>query len=83
VDERNRFTLPPELSLKNLDKISASVGQICVQGVDDGCSTFGKHFAGLVDDSLTWEFIPWLKTQTKRPILLKESDIFIHLLIRD
>lgn len=30
-----------------------------------------KLFACEVDDSLTWDFIPWLRSVTKLPIILK------------
>lgn len=30
-----------------------------------------KLFASEVDDSLTWEFIPWLRTVTRLPIIVK------------
>jgi (S)-2-hydroxy-acid oxidase len=36
-----------------------------------GGSIFGQHFTSLIDDSLTWEFIPWIKTITTLPILVK------------
>lgn len=31
-------------------------------------------FAKEVDDSLTWDFIPWLRTITKLPIYVKVKD---------
>jgi hypothetical protein len=30
-----------------------------------------RLFAGSVDDSLTWEFLPWLRTVTKLPVFVK------------
>lgn len=34
-------------------------------------SQFGRHFSKLIDDGLTWEFLPWLKSVTRLPVLVK------------
>lgn len=34
-------------------------------------------FASEVDDSLTWDFIPWLRAHTKLPIIVKVSDVLL------
>lgn len=32
---------------------------------------FGRHFSKLIDDALTWDFIPWLKSITHLPVIVK------------
>ena len=70
VDERRKFTLPPGLALKNLEKITAAAAQP-EDGAEVDGSKFGRHFSKLIDDSLTWEFVRWLKGETKLPVLVK------------
>ena len=70
VDEKQEFSLPPGLSLKNLEAINRMAGQT-IQEKGEGESKFGRHFSKLIDDGLMWGFIPWLKTVTKLPILVK------------
>lgn len=71
ADERNRLTLPSHLSLKNLERITAAAGQ--TEGEPADGSKFGRHFSKLIDDSLTWDFIPWLKSVSRLPVLVKVS----------
>eukprot|EP00775_Hariotina_reticulata_P007936 gene7936-8132_t len=78
ADERNRFRLPDDLQLVNLlplaDKrqaagsASSTVAQ--ARQTNNGSGLF-ELFAKEVDDSLTWDFIPWLRTVTKLPIYIK------------
>lgn len=71
-DERLKFSLPSNLSLKNLELMEAAAGQTDdVQG--DG-SKFQKHFTTIIDPALTWEFIPWIKSKTRLPVLVKVSE---------
>jgi 4-hydroxymandelate oxidase len=59
-DVRNRFTLPENLSLKNL--------------LPAGCQELPKNvagFASLFDATLTWKDIEWLARLTKLPVLVK------------
>lgn len=71
ADERNKFSLPPGLSLKMLDRISA--GSTSQEAQEDDGSAFGRHFTKLVDDSLTWDFLRWIRSQvpTTLPVLVK------------
>ncbi|KAL4451168.1 hypothetical protein ABPG77_009240 [Micractinium sp. CCAP 211/92] len=69
ADERNRFSLPPHLSLKNLELITKAAGT--TEGVDTDGSKFGRHFSDLFDQQLTWEFLPWLKQASPLPVVLK------------
>jgi len=70
ADERNRFTLPPHLALRNLEDLSATSQQVQARASQAG-SGLTTLFASQVDDSLTWDFIPWLRSVTRLPIMLK------------
>eukprot|EP00878_Enallax_costatus_P004735 GHUV01004984.1.p1 GENE.GHUV01004984.1~~GHUV01004984.1.p1 ORF type:complete len:457 (+),score=118.12 GHUV01004984.1:151-1521(+) len=76
ADERNRFRLPDHLQMANLqplaDKRARDLpGQVVhARDVSHGSGLFSL-FAKEVDDSLTWEAIPWLRTLTSLPIYIK------------
>ncbi|XP_077245459.1 glycolate oxidase 1-like [Tasmannia lanceolata] len=65
ADIKNRFSLPPHLTLKNLE------------GLDFGKmdptneSGLASYFATQIDQSLSWKDVKWLQSITKLPILLK------------
>ncbi|KAG5590252.1 hypothetical protein H5410_040766 [Solanum commersonii] len=65
ADIKNRFVLPPNLSLKNFDGLD--LGKI--DKTDD--SRLASYVAGQVDRSLSWKDVKWLQTITHLPILLK------------
>lgn len=69
-DDRNKFSLPSHLSLKMLERITHAAGHTEQETSTSG-SKFGRHFTSLIDNSLTWDFIPWIKTITKLPVLVK------------
>lgn len=59
----------------------ASGGQLLqARDSSEGSGLF-QLFAKEVDDSLTWEFIPWLKTVTKLPIFVKVGGFAALLLL--
>ena len=65
-DVRNRFALPSHVSVRNLERY----------GTPDALrwaasSSFTEYVHNLLDDSLTWESIDWLRTITALPILIK------------
>jgi isopentenyl diphosphate isomerase/L-lactate dehydrogenase-like FMN-dependent dehydrogenase len=65
-DVRNRFALPPGISILNLERY----------GTPDALrwaasSSFTEYVHKLLDDSLTWESVDWLRTITSLPILIK------------
>jgi 4-hydroxymandelate oxidase len=65
-DLRNRFTLPADVTFRNLE----------VAGRPDAArwaadSSFLEYIHNLLDPTLTWESIGWLKSITKLPILIK------------
>lgn len=65
-DVRNRFQLPPGLSIENL----AGAGKADLpSGVAD--SGLAAYFAALLDPSLTWADVDWLRSITSLPIVIK------------
>jgi isopentenyl diphosphate isomerase/L-lactate dehydrogenase-like FMN-dependent dehydrogenase len=65
-DVRNRFSLPADITIRNLERY----------GTPDALrwaatSTFTEYVHKLLDDSLTWESVDWLRTITSLPILIK------------
>lgn len=69
ADERDRFRLPRHLRLHNLELLSR--GDEAQARQSKGGSGLSALFAGQMDASLTWDFIPWLRTITRLPIILK------------
>ncbi|XP_027087805.1 glycolate oxidase isoform X2 [Coffea arabica] len=65
ADIKNRFALPPHLTLKNFDGLD--LGRI--DGTND--SGLASYVAGQVDQSLSWKDLKWLQTITQLPIILK------------
>ncbi|HUH01442.1 MAG TPA: alpha-hydroxy acid oxidase [Kofleriaceae bacterium] len=65
-DVRNRFQLPPELSIENmlpagLQAMPAPIGDSGLAG----------YFASLLDPSLSWRDLAWLRSITRLPIVVK------------
>ena len=65
-DVRNRFSLPPDVTMRNLE--GAGRPDIARWGED---SSFMEYVHAQLDPSLTWEAVEWLKTVTALPILIK------------
>lgn len=65
-DERNRFTLPPGLAVANLRPSDLDT----IPEADLG-SAFAKYVDDLLDDSLTWDDVDWLKSMSPVPVLVK------------
>jgi isopentenyl diphosphate isomerase/L-lactate dehydrogenase-like FMN-dependent dehydrogenase len=63
ADERNRFALPPPLTMANLVSEGAPV--------EATGSMLAGYFAARHDPSLTWSDLAWLKTCTRLPLVLK------------
>ncbi|CAN4104353.1 unnamed protein product [Withania somnifera] len=59
ADIKNRFVLPPFLTLKNFE------------GLDLGKMDQLLYVAGQVDRTLSWKDVQWLQTITSMPILVK------------
>ncbi|KAA8524092.1 hypothetical protein F0562_010477 [Nyssa sinensis] len=65
ADIKNRFTLPPFLTLKNFEGLD--LGKMD-QAADSGLASY---VAGQIDRSLSWKDVKWLQTITRLPILVK------------
>ncbi|GMH01475.1 hypothetical protein Nepgr_003314 [Nepenthes gracilis] len=64
-DIKNRFVLPPHLTLKNFEGLD--LGQM-ERTADSGLASY---VASQVDRSLNWKDVKWLQTITQLPILVK------------
>jgi isopentenyl diphosphate isomerase/L-lactate dehydrogenase-like FMN-dependent dehydrogenase len=65
-DVRNHFVLPADVTIRNLDRY----GNNDASRWSDG-SSFTEYVHRLLDASLTWEAVTWLRSITKLPILVK------------
>ncbi|CAH8391863.1 unnamed protein product [Eruca vesicaria subsp. sativa] len=64
-DIKNRFTLPPYLTLKNFEGLD--LGKMD-EANDSGLASY---VAGQIDRTLSWKDVQWLQTITSMPILVK------------
>ncbi len=62
-DLRNRFSLPPNVRPRNFEELVDLAGQ--------PNEVFFQYIQRLVDPSLTWEAVGWLRSITRLPVLLK------------
>ncbi|XP_074566542.1 glycolate oxidase 3 isoform X2 [Curcuma longa] len=65
ADIKNRFTLPPSLTLKNFEDLD--LGKM--DKTND--SGLASYVAGQVDRSLSWKDVKWLQAITSLPIVVK------------
>ena len=65
-DERNAFTLPPGFGIANLK----GAGLDGMPQVEHG-SAFAKYVTDLLDSSLTWDDVDWLKSISPLPLVIK------------
>ncbi|KAH7442172.1 hypothetical protein KP509_03G074600 [Ceratopteris richardii] len=65
ADIKNRFTLPPNVTLKNLE------GLMSVELDESKGSGLEAYASNTMDRSLSWKDIGWLKSITQLPILVK------------
>jgi len=65
-DVRNEFQLPEHLHLSNLQALDKST-----LPNKDGHSGLAHYFENMIDKSLTWHNIKWLKEQANMPVYLK------------
>lgn len=70
MDEKQKFNCPPHLTLSNLVELQRS-SAAAEAGQQAHGSGFAAFFTSLIDPTLTWDCIAWLKTITKLPILVK------------
>ncbi|KAL0743654.1 hypothetical protein Bca4012_085167 [Brassica carinata] len=69
-DIKNRFTLPPHLTLKNFEGLDLGKKDLGKKDEDDD-SGLASYVAGQVDRTLSWKDVKWLQTITNMPILIK------------
>lgn len=67
ADVRNRFTLPPGLSLVNM----LAYPEEFVHLPDTDGSGLAAYFVSLIECSLTWKDLAWLKSITDLPLIIK------------
>ncbi len=65
-DVENRFALPPHLGIENLH--AAGYSRLPAASGDSGLAAY---VAELLDPSLTWSAVEWLRSITKLPVLVK------------
>lgn len=65
-DVRNRFSLPPGLTVANL--LPEGYGEVPPAFADSGLAAYVASF---LDPSLTWRDVAWLRSITDLPILVK------------
>jgi isopentenyl diphosphate isomerase/L-lactate dehydrogenase-like FMN-dependent dehydrogenase len=65
-DVRNRFTLPADVSIRNLERYGTPEALRWAAS-----SSFTEYVHKLLDASLTWESVDWLRTITSLPLLIK------------
>ena len=65
-DIRGGFSLPAGISVANLERYGTPEALRWA-----GSSTFTEYVHRLLDDSLTWESVEWLRSVTALPILIK------------
>jgi 4-hydroxymandelate oxidase len=63
---RRPFALPDDVEISNLKRYGTPEALRWA-----GTATFGEYVHRLIDDSLTWESVDWLRSVTKLPILIK------------
>lgn len=66
-DIRSGFGLPPGLIVANF----AGHAHADQPGVDPGQSGLAVYAASLIDSTLTWESVEWLRSFTRLPVLVK------------
>eukprot|EP00188_Purpureofilum_apyrenoidigerum_P003356 Plantae.Rhodophyta-Purpureofilum_apyrenoidigerum.ctg34837.p1 GENE.Plantae.Rhodophyta-Purpureofilum_apyrenoidigerum.ctg34837~~Plantae.Rhodophyta-Purpureofilum_apyrenoidigerum.ctg34837.p1 ORF type:complete len:429 (+),score=73.99 Plantae.Rhodophyta-Purpureofilum_apyrenoidigerum.ctg34837:117-1289(+) len=65
ADIKNQFSLPPHLTMANFTNVKQKGMK------NQGGSGLAAYVASLIDRSLSWKDIDWLKSITKMPILAK------------
>ena len=65
ADVQNNFSLPPHLTLANYKNFYATGMK------STGDSGLASFVASLINSSLTWDVIDWLRSVTKLPIVVK------------
>ncbi|RVE75428.1 hypothetical protein OJAV_G00017240 [Oryzias javanicus] len=66
-DVRNRFKMPPHLSMSNFSTASLAFSEDSY-GNDSGLAVY---VANAIDPTISWEDITWLKKHTRLPVVVK------------
>lgn len=66
-DLRNRFALPEGVTPRNFEEFL----DLRALGAEQGTRAFERYIGELIDPSLTWEAVDWLRSITRLPLLLK------------
>lgn len=66
-DLRNRFALPEGVTARNFEDFL----DLRVLGGEQGARALEDYVGELIDPSLTWETVDWLRSITRLPLLLK------------
>jgi isopentenyl diphosphate isomerase/L-lactate dehydrogenase-like FMN-dependent dehydrogenase len=64
-DVRNRFSLPPGLTLRNFE------GDLAAMPRTQKGSGFAVAASRLIDASITWDTVGWIRSETKLPVVVK------------
>jgi 4-hydroxymandelate oxidase len=65
-DVHNNFTLPPGIRMMNFEG-----NRSVMPRTPAGGSAFAAYASSLLDPTLTWDAIAWLRSETKLPIVVK------------
>jgi isopentenyl diphosphate isomerase/L-lactate dehydrogenase-like FMN-dependent dehydrogenase len=65
-DVRNEFSLPADIRIANLERYGTPENLRWAK-----TSSFTEYVHRLIDDSLTWESVDWLRSITALPLLIK------------
>ncbi|CAA6669903.1 unnamed protein product [Spirodela intermedia] len=71
ADIKNRFTLPPHLTLKNFEGLNLGT----LDRTND--SGLASYVASQVDRSLSWKDVKWLQTITTMPIMAGAAGVIV------
>jgi 4-hydroxymandelate oxidase len=66
-DDRNTFTLPSDVAIKNLEKYHSAADS--TRWADS--SSFKQYVHDLLDASLTWDSVDWLCATSSLPVVIK------------
>ncbi|KAJ2805432.1 Hydroxyacid oxidase 1 [Coemansia guatemalensis] len=71
ADIRNRFRLPPHLTMANFSDQKSQVSQSKTTHVSDNASGLATYVASQIDPTLSWKHVEWVKSVSRIPVLVK------------
>lgn len=66
-DERNAFTLPEGVTLGHFREVELAT----LPDVPEGTSGLAAYWSAMLDPTLTWDAVDWLRDRTDLPLVLK------------